>query len=390
LALIPPDAGIRMRMQTEANLLQQVAPIRGIPSDLRELQPGQRFSARIQEVLPENTFKALVGGKQLTLQLPEGAKAGDELELIVVDRSPKAVIARQVGTSGPGAGEAENASPYPFARFSPAARMISQLLPAEGEKPQPALLNRGQPVLAQTPTGQSAADILAPALAKAVMQSGMFYEAHQAQWVNGKLPLAELLQEPQGQRSSPAAFQQAAAELDATNTPPAGSSSNTQAGKEALQTLAAKVGADGTASAPSNTTSSTAAVTRQMPDDLRPLVQQQLEAAGSQRMVWHGEIWPRQMMEWQIERQDEREADGSEEEGMRWQTTLSLTTPRLGRVDALLQLNHQGVRIALATPDDASAADLRDQAPELAAALSAAGVELLAFLVRKTEETTPA
>jgi hypothetical protein len=72
---------------------------------------------------------------------------------------------------------------------------------------------------------------------------------------------------------------------------------------------------------------------------------------------------------------------------MRWQTTLSLTTPRLGRVDALLQLTRQGVRIALATPAGASAADLREQSPTLAEALSAAGVELLSFLVRETEET---
>jgi hypothetical protein len=387
MALIPPDAGIRMRMQTESSLLQPLAPVRGIPADLPDLQLGQRFTARIQEALPENTFKALVAGKQLTLQLPEGAKAGDELELVVVDRSPKAIIARQVAASSPGTGEAVITSAYPFARFSPAARLISQLLPAEGEKPQPALLNRGQPLLAQAPTGQIAADTLAPALAKAVVQSGMFYEAHQAQWVGGKLPLAQLLLEPQGQRSSPTAFQHAVAELEANSGAPSSNPTGAQVDKATLQTPATKVGADVTASSPPNTASSTPGLARQVPDDLRPMVQQQLEAAGSQRMVWHGEIWPRQTLEWQIEWRQEREADGSEEEGMRWQTTLSLTTPRLGRVDALLQLTRQGVRIALATPAGASAADLREQSPTLAEALSAAGVELLSFLVRETEET---
>ena len=43
-------------------------------------------------------------------------------------------------------------------------------------------------------------------LKQAITQSGMFYEAHQAEWVEGRLAKATLLQEPQGKLSSPAAF----------------------------------------------------------------------------------------------------------------------------------------------------------------------------------------
>ncbi|MBK8120176.1 MAG: hypothetical protein IPK39_14130 [Sulfuritalea sp.] len=75
MVLIPNDVGVRMRMQTEA-ALQPIAPVAEIPADLTDLRPGQAFSARIQEVLPENTYKALVAGRSLTLALPEGAKAG--------------------------------------------------------------------------------------------------------------------------------------------------------------------------------------------------------------------------------------------------------------------------------------------------------------------------
>lgn len=386
MALIPPDAGIRMRMQTEANLLQQIAPVRGIPADLPDLQPGQRFSARIQEVLPENTYKALVAGKQLTLQLPEGAKAGDELELVVVDRMPKAIVAKLATPAASLAGAADAAGAYPFARFSPAARMIGQLLPADSGKPPPVPLNRGEPLLAAAPDTRGATAQLAPALAKAVALSGMFYESHQAQWVAGKLPLDRLLQEPQGQRSAPTAFEQAAAERAARPTALSG------APADELPESAQKFGADGTARALSASQGGAAqatAATRQVPEELRPLVQQQLESAGTNRMVWHGEIWPRQTMEWQIERQEERDADGSEEEGLRWQTALSLATPRLGRVDALLQLNARGVRIALAAADGTSADDLREAAPRLGEALAAAGVELLSLQVRHTPEELP-
>jgi hypothetical protein len=397
MALIPPDAGVRMRMQTEANLLQPATPARDLPTKVDDLRPGQNFTARIQEVLPDNTYKALVAGRQLTLQLPEGVKADDVLDLVVVDRAGKTIVAKQVEPNATGA-----AQPYAFAKFSPAARMISQLLPAEGEAAPPARLNGGQPLLAQPPqSAQQAAAQLAPTLAKAVTQSGLFYEAHQAQWVSGKLPLAQLLQEPQGQRSAPTAYAQAASEL--AGRPAATPGERTVSAQGILQNLQAgalKVGADGTAAParfeamaraeavpPTAGTGEPAAAksAQPLPDTLRPLVQQQLDAVATQRLAWHGEVWPNQRMDWEIEWENEREGNGGEEESLRWQTSLSLTTPRLGRVDANLRLSSEGVRVTLATPYGASAADLRDAAPQLAAALEAAGVPLLGFQVKHEE-----
>ena len=395
MALIPSDVGIRMRLQNDANLLQPLAPVHEIPADLPELRPGQTFNARIQEVLPDNTYKALVAGKLLTLQLPEGAKAGDQLDLQVIDRSNRVVIAKQVESPGTQGVEGE-AAPYPFAKFSPAARMISQLLPAEGEAPAPAQLNRGQPLLAQPPQSQSAAAQLAPTLAKAVSQSGMFYEAHQAQWVTGKLPLAQLLQEPQGQHSTPQAFQHAIAELASRVAILDKAATGEAAVRSAApaQLMAEKVGTGSTANQPAAAgppanAAQVSAASQQLPDDLRPLVQQQLDAAGTQRLFWHGEVWPQQSIDWEIEWDSEREADGSEEDRLRWNTTLSLTTPRLGRVDASLRLSVSGVEITLATPYGASAADLRDESPRLAKALEAAGVPLIGFHVKHEEEPPP-
>jgi hypothetical protein len=42
MVLIPNDAGIRMRMQTET-ALQPDPPVSEIPADLAELHPGQPF-----------------------------------------------------------------------------------------------------------------------------------------------------------------------------------------------------------------------------------------------------------------------------------------------------------------------------------------------------------
>lgn len=385
MALIPPDAGIRMRMQTESNLLQPATPVRELPTKVDDLRPGQNFSARIQEVLPDNTYKALVAGRQLTLQLPGGAKADDILDLVVVDRSGKVIIARQADA---GSTPSTTAQPYAFAKFTPAARMIGQLLPAEGQAAPPARLNGGQPLLTQPPHSQQAAAQLAPTLARAVTQSGMFYEAHQAQWVTGKLPLAQILQEPQGQRSSPVAFAHAGAEVGQRSPATSNSNESAASANRILQTLQSGIDRTGAGETvpkgnpPGNPAHS-------VPDGLRPLVQQQLDAVASHRMVWQGEVWPQQQMQWEISWENEREADASEEESLHWQTALSLTTPRLGRVDASLRLSAEGVRIILATPYGASAADLRAQAPQLAEALAAAGVPLLAFQVKHEEEPPP-
>ncbi|GAB1394007.1 hypothetical protein MASR1M60_21710 [Rhodocyclaceae bacterium] len=378
MALIPPDVGLRMRMQAESNLLQPVHGVHEIAGDLPELRQGQTFTARIQEVLPDNSYKALVAGKQLTLQLPEGAKAGDQLELVVIDRSVRTIIAKQVdGGTLPGSANA----PYEFAKFSPAGRMIGGLLPDEGSASVPVRLNRGQPLLMAPPTLQNAAAQLAPMLAKSVAQSGLFYESHQAQWINGQRPLGQLLQEPQGQLSGSNALQHALAEV-------AGKADRPITANTILQTLQAsteKVGAGGTAQMTQAAQTTPTSTIPAVADDLRPLVQQQLETLATNRMCWHGEVWPQQAMDWTIELENERESDGSEEQSLQWSTSLSLTTPRLGHVDAKLQLTAQGLRITMATPYGASAADLRDEAPALAKALEAAGVPLLTLQIKHEE-----
>lgn len=346
MVLVPPDAAIRLRMETEADLLEPVQPTRPVPADLPELRQGQTFQARILEPLPDNIYRAVVAGKQLTLQLPEGAKTGDELELVVIDRSPRAIIAQRVD-----AGSTQEAtSTYPFMRLSPTARLIGTLLPAEGETPSPAPLSRGQPLITPPALTQSPATQFAETLAKAVSSSGVFYEAHLSDWLKGKLPLAALKQEPQGRIAPPPGFSDAQAE---------------------------KFGAGGTAPATSETPAPMRqAALPQIPDELRPIVQQQLEATASQRILWQGEIWPQQTFDWEIEWQEER-ARGQMDEEASWQTRLSLTTPRLGRIEARLRLKPHGVEMALSAADPASAAVLRAGLPELGAALARAGVPLL-------------
>lgn len=458
MVLIPPDIGLRLRLQNEL-VAQPITPVQEIPADLPDLKTGQAFNARIQEVLPESTYRALVAGKSITLSLPESVKTGDMLELVVVDRTPRTIIA-QLAPQGGAATDAEAAA-YPHATFSRAAQLIGALLPAEGEQPSAAPLNRGQPLLAQPPQTGTA---LAPVLGKAVTESGLFYESHQAQWVAGKLPLASLLQEPQGMRSSPQA--KIAAQADkalfaaGARQDPAGQPLPTlaaAAGSEIPPLPGQPPGSPGQAAAPpginvpanalpvaagppganpplvesnvlpgkaeaaawvkemallqpgaqpptplqlaasvreaaeaqrqqANAPLSPPLTAASIPDELRPLVQQQLDAAGTQRLIWHGEVWPGQAMEWEIEWQDQGGGKSEQGDAEPWGTTLRLKTPRLGELEAALRLGAGGVHVALITPSGTSAADLRAGAPLLEQALASAGVPMLGFTVKRAQE----
>lgn len=384
MVLIPNDVGIRLRMQTEASLLQPVAPVSEIPADLTELRPGQAFSAKIQEVLPENTYKALVAGRALTLALPQGAKAGDTLELVVVDRTPHLVVAQLANRNSPG--DAGTGSSSQFTSLSRAAQLIGSLLARDGAPPQPAPLTRGEPLLPAASTNAARlAGELAPQLARAVGQSGLFYEAHQVQWVMGQRPLSDLLVEPQAKHSSPAALPPRRDESGGPAAPPpSGPRATEPSGPMGL--LQNLFGSEEARQQPAAQQAAAANQAQAVPEELRPLVQQQLDAAATQRLAWHGEVWPGQSLDWQIEPDGRRTGSEQADAERGWTTSLRMTTPRLGEIDARLSLAPGGVSITIATPTGASAADLLDAAPSLEKSMAAAGVPLLALQVKHAAE----
>ncbi len=378
MVMIPTDVGVQVRSQTES-LLHPLRPIEEIPSDLPDLQKGQVFRAHIQEALPENTFKALVAGRLLTLSLPEGAKIGDTLDLVVIDRMPRAIVAKMAEGGFTAAGE-----PYQHATLSRTGQLIASLLAREGEPATPAALNRGRSLLPQAPANAAAlVQGLPPKLAQAVSSSGLFYEAHQVQWALGQRPLASLLAEPQGQHSAPvilAAFGQPGTAQESVAKSALAARPETAAPPpppvSLLQMLfGGETATAGAAAAESRPAANPAAVALMIPDDLRPLVQQQLEAAATQRLAWHGEIWPKQTMDWEIER-DTRQGDSAPDQAVTWATGLRLTLPRLGAIDARLQLSGQNVQLVLHTLEASTATDLDAAIPSLQQALAAAGLTL--------------
>jgi len=130
----------------------------------------------------------------------------------------------------------------------------------------------------------------------------------------------------------------------------------------------------------------TRSTTQEQPIRAQPLdpqvlgqVRSQLDVIEQRQIVWQGQAWPGQPLEWRIEEPPERAA--GLDEPMPWTTHLRLQLPQLGVVSAELGLIGGHVRVRLAAESGATADALRDAQSELTAALSQAGLMLTGFAV---------
>lgn len=340
--MIPNDLVARLRLLTESTV-NPVAAVHGITGELPELPVGQRFQARIEQILPDGTFRAVVADRHLTLALDESARPGDTLDLVVRARSPRLITAQRSG--------AELAGEVPPATLSRAGQLIGTLL-ADTERPaQAAILTRAEPLLPQ-PASQAA--LLAPALKQAIVESGLFYESHQAQWIAGRYPLEALRQEPQARQ---------------------GRSLQNRAPAQAVQNTVATEASEGALPADLRSETSTpgSRPAELVPAELQPLVQQQLDAAATQHIVWRGEVWPTQFLQWEIEADSQQREEGAAAPGEQWSTRLKLTLPHLGEVDAVLVLTPEKVSLHMTATAPGSLV-LKQGFGELATAFAAAGL----------------
>lgn len=203
--MIPSDVASSLRLilpdqqaATNAQTLPVVAAQK-IADVLSNLVPGQRVLAEIQALLPNGNYRAIVSQRDITLALPFSAKAGDTIELEVTESDGKLTLA--FVTNKTDAAAIKTGQESVPTTLSPAGKLIGNLMSGidgEGKRAPAAPLNGNQALVESMP--KIAAD-LAPILKQAVTQSGMFYEAHQAQWVAGQLPTEALRQEPQSKYS---------------------------------------------------------------------------------------------------------------------------------------------------------------------------------------------
>ncbi|WP_342119097.1 flagellar hook-length control protein FliK, partial [Pseudoduganella sp. OTU4001] len=231
----------------------------------------------------------------------------------------------------------------PQAALSPAARAISSALASAYTTPGvPVTINGKTPLTAGGPPDPGK---LSEGLQRALGDSGLFYESHVAEWAAGKRPLHDLQREPQMQRHAAA---------HGANPGPL----------EAAAKLAA--GPDLSAA---------------------QMINQQLHTQEQGKVLWQGEAWPGQQMQWLVEREQQRDGQGGRREGRDgepdtvWRSGVRFRFPLLGKVAANVTLVGDQVHIAVQSGSEDTAATLRAWASALQQALDAAGAPLTSLAI---------
>ena len=326
------------------------------PAPQARWAPGDQMSARVEAALPGGRFHVRVDDVLLEMNLPEGFKSGDRIELQFVSAQPRPSFILQ----------SQPEPPRQEVELSPGGRALGEILKsvAPEKQAQPASVKSAAPLL---PAPSAEAPKLAAALSNAVSTSGVFYESHQSQWVLGQRPVQDLLNEPQGKLSP------ALRSADQPGKMPALlPSSAPDRGKPSP--VAAAAPAPGSSSA-----ERIAPAPSPVHQDALPQVRNQLQALETQQLVWQGQLWPGQEMEWSIHDPGEDQSHGGEAQP--WFTQLRLGLPQLGALTADLALVDRALRIRLTAPNANAEQKMSAGREALASALSAAGIDLISFKV---------
>ena len=234
-----------------------------------------------------------------------------------------------------------------YTKLSSNATLLGQLIHAAqssaAELPAPLPLN-----VASSGTAQ-----VAQTLNQSLAQSGLFYESHLVEWAEGGRSLDALRLEPQN-RLAVAPHAAPALKADAMQM------STMQMTNNASDTPL-----------PQNANAASL-----MPEALQPVVREQLDALDFQRVLWQGEVWPRQHAELEIreEARGSEQGQESKDESV-WHSTLNIDLPGLGPVTAHIMLSAEGAHINLRANATAIAA-LRANGAQFQAAMQDAGIGL--------------
>lgn len=334
---------LQLLIKTSAPPLVEVAQH---AAEVPQWTPGQRLPAHVLASLPNGRFEVKVGDQILDLNLPRNTQTGDTLELTYIASSPRLTFAltRDLANTLPAN------SPV---SLSDTAKFIGSLLQKGVEAGHAA---KNAPVITAPPSDP--ADF-SQSLRQAVSQSGLFYESHQVQWLSGERNLASLLQEPQG-RLSPLVGQ---AEAPKQNVPGAAIRSGDAATLQASGLLTDQ------------------ATTDPVHPQAMQIVQQQLQTLDSRQIVWHGQVWPGQEMQWEIE-EDAAHRGDDEQAAASWHTRLNLQLPSLGGVSAKLAFVNGTIQLDIAAGNAASVDRMRSAQAALAECFTASGLPLAGVSIR--------
>ncbi len=276
--------------------------------------PGQQLKGEVMAALGGGRFMVQVAGRNLEFMLPKGVASGDRINLFfITDEPQQTFLMARFGKPGD-------------SRVSETGRWLSGFLgEAAGHVPAQASLGILRTLLAGPATDAS---LLGRMLQQGLRESGLFYESHLARWFGGDYPLEEILREPQG-RLSPRVAQND--EQPAATADQLVRASVRTGSTEIMEAVFKKAG--------------TSMAHEGIADQRSlPIVSEQLSTLQNGQLVFRGDLYPGQRLEWTVaEREAQRNASGGRERS--WDTSVTINLPNLGPVTALLMLD--GARIAV-------------------------------------------
>lgn len=301
--------------------------------------PGQQLKGEVLAALGAGRFSVLVAGQVLEFIMPKGIRRGDRINLFFITEEPRQTfLMARFGRPGD-------------SQVSATGRWLSGFLgEASGQLPAQATLSILRTLLAE-PTADAA--LLGRMLQQGLSESGLFYESHLARWFGGDYSLDEILREPQGRLSPRLAQAGSQPGLPAEGLARGGS-------VETLEALFKKAGAvmghEGSAD-----------------HRILPLVGEQLSALQNGQLLFRGDLFPGQRLEWTVaEREAERNRSGGRARS--WETSVTVTLPHLGPVTALLTLDGSAVAVKIRAENGATVPLLEGGRARLTEQLEGAGL----------------
>lgn len=343
---------------------------------LNQLMLGKDYQAQVLTRLANGSFLVKVADVPVNMTLPAGTRAGDALNLTLLANQPRLtfLLAQNNATSNPNAHVATTAT-----TLSNAGRLISTLLQQAQQD------GNATQIIAKTPLMASTAvtpQQIAGAMKNAIAFSGLFYESHVAQWAIGKRPRSDLLNEPLAKRG---------------NLPASPTNSQPLDGSSELDKMVASFRAwAGDRATPEQLRAAQAH--RNLSDAVEPvqsrqqdmpateavkLLSLQLDTLEQRRIVWQGELFPGQPLEWEISDETPQHDSKQPEPQTSWQSTVRFSLPTLGAISATIRLNGAHVQVQVNAHHAETASVLSQHRTLLADALAAAGTSLDALTIKQ-------
>lgn len=322
------------------------------------LTPGQRVEALVESRAPDNRALLRVEGTLVQTKLPDSiaAQMGQKIPLTVLNVAPALTFLAQ-----PSAPPAQTGSVQ--VNVSDLAARISQLV--DPQKPATTTAASAAPLLAAPPL--DAEQLLMP-LRTAIEKSGLFYESHLAQWVSGQRSKEALQAEPQAKW--PMGREEVRLPQGAARGPSEAPVNSANALKK--ESLPAPTTPSISAAASSGSVTSEKSILGAQPH-ASAMLERQINTLVSQTALWQGQLWPGQEMTWEVEEHTSHEA--ADTEATQWHSRIKLELPRLGEVEAVLQLSGDSLRVRIVSDQDKLKLFDDERAP-LQSALEARGIAL--------------